>query len=192
MESALIITNTEKSAAFIAEFLSAHSISDIVAAYSAAQARRIILERDFDFVIINSPLSDETGENLARQTARKELSRIILLVKSEIFEAVSAVCGSEGVLTISKPINIELFSQALFLAKSMRRLPNEQAENERLIRKIEAIRLVDRAKSILISIRGMSEAEAHRYIEKQAMDTRNSKRSLSERIIRDYENSEEN
>ncbi len=189
MESALIITYTEKSAAFFAELVGAYSVSDIVYARSAALARRILSERDFDFVIITAPLPDETGEDLARQIAAAEPSQVILAVKSELYDPVSAVCEPDGVLTVSKPTNRELFRQVFGFARSTRaRLKKARAENEQLKLKIENIRVVDRAKSILMSFSGMSEREAHRYIEKKAMDTRCSKRAVSERIINDYEN----
>jgi response regulator NasT len=37
----------------------------------------------------------------------------------------------------------------------------------------------------------MSEQEAHRYIEKKAMDTRSKRKAVAERIIKDYENATE-
>ena len=54
--------------------------------------------------------------------------------------------------------------------------------------KIEDIRIVDRAKLILISFMSMSEKEAHRYIEKQAMDLRVTRRAVAEGILKTYEN----
>ena len=188
MESALIIAQTEKSFAFFAELLRAHSDINIVHVHSCGEGRRVLLERDFDFVILSSPLPDETGENMARQIAISETSQVILAVKSEIYEAVSSVCGKDGVLTIEKPVNREIFRQAFSLAKTMRaRLSRVQSENENLKQKIDNIRILDRAKNILISSCRMSEHEAHRYLEKKAMDTRSSKRAVSEKIIYDYE-----
>ena len=52
--------------------------------------------------------------------------------------------------------------------------------------KIKEIRLVNRAKWLLIECLRMTEAEAHRYIEKQAMDLRISKREAAENIIKTY------
>ncbi len=49
------------------------------------------------------------------------------------------------------------------------------------------IRLVNRAKWILIASRSMDEAEAHRWIEKQAMDRCLTKREIAEEIIGDSE-----
>ena len=192
MESALIISSTEKSFAYIAELLRAQSFFDIVRARSCGEGRRLLVERVFDFVIISAPLSDETGENLARQIAISGASQVILTVNSEIYEQVSSVCEKDGVLTVANPVNKELFRQALSLAKTMRgRFLKFQSENENLKQKIDNIRIIDRAKNILIASCRMSEHEAHRHIEKTAMDTRTSKRAVSERIINDYENGPE-
>ena len=189
MESALIITSTEKSFASIAELLRAHSVFDVLYANSGGKGRRLLMERDFELVFINAPLPDESGEDLARQVAAGERSQVILAVKSEIFEPVSAVCEGDGVFTIAKPISKEILRQVLSLARTMRsRILKVQVENESLKQRIEDIRTIDRAKNILISSTGMSEHEAHRYIEKRAMDTRTSKRAVSEIIIYDYEN----
>src|SRR5690606_21119762 len=98
------------------------------------------------------------------------VSQVILVVKAEFFEEVSAETEEYGVLTVAKPINKTLFWYALKLARSAgSRLKNIQAENTSLKQKIEDIRVIDRAKCILISYLRMSEPEAHRYLEKQAM-----------------------
>ena len=192
METALIIAHTEKSFASIAELLRAHSVIDIAHVRSCGECRRVLLERVFDFVIISSPLPDETGEDLARQIATSEVSQVILAVKSDIYRQVSDVCGNDGVLTLAKPINKEIFDQALNLVKTMHtRLLRAKSENESLKQKIDNIRIIDRARSVLISSCRMSEHEAHRYIEKKAMNTRSSKRAICEKIIHDYENGTE-
>jgi len=62
-----------------------------------------------------------------------------------------------------------------------------QKENRELKQKIEDIRIIDRAKYVLISRLNLSEEEAHRAIEKQAMDMRTSKKSIAEDILKTYE-----
>lgn len=189
LESALLVTNSEKSIVFFTEMLGLASIEHIVTLHSCGEARRLLMERDFDLVIINSPLPDESGESLARRIAAKGLSQVILVVKSEYFEEVSAHTEEYGVLTVAKPINRTLFWFALKLAKSAQaRVKVMQEENSKLKQKIEDIRIVDRAKCILISHLNMSEKEAHRYIEKQAMDQRITKRAVAEAILKTYEN----
>ncbi len=189
MENVMIVSSSEKGTQFFSEIISAASICQITAVQSCGEARRILLERDFDLVIVNAPLRDASGESLSRHIASKGTAQVILIVKSEFYEAVSAVCENEGVLTVSKPVNKTIFWSALSLARSAcSRIKKIQAENTKLKQKIDDIRIVDRAKCILISFMNMSEKEAHRYIEKQAMDMRTTKRAIAEGILKTYEN----
>ena len=52
--------------------------------------------------------------------------------------------------------------------------------------KMMEIKIVNRAKWTLINSLNMSEDDAHRYIEKQAMDRCISKREIAEEILRTY------
>ncbi len=160
----------------------------ITVIYSCQEARRIISERDFDIVIINTPLKDESGESLSRDIAVKNVSQVMLIVKSEFYDEVSAVVNDYGIITVEKPMNKTLFWQALKLARAAHsKVRQMEAENKKLLRKIEDIKIVDRAKYILISGFKMSENEAHKHIEKQAMDLRISKRAVAEEIINSYD-----
>jgi len=189
MESALLVSNSEKDTAFFTGFLNAASIHQVTSIQSCDSARRLILKQDFDLVIVDAPLRDESGESFSRHVASKGVSQTLLLVKSEFFDSVSAACENDGVLTISKPVDKALLWSALSLAKSVQsRIKRIQAENTQLKQKIEDIRTIDRAKCLLISSMNMREQEAHRYIEKQAMDMRSSRRIVAEGILKRYEN----
>jgi len=189
MESALIVSSSEKGTAFFTELLRAASLHQTTALPSCGEARRLLLERDFDLVIVNAPLRDETGERFARHVASRGLSQVILVVRGEHFDAVASVCEGDGVLTVAKPVSRAVFWSALSLVRSMGgQVRRVQAENARLKQKIEEMRTLDRAKCILISCLHMSEQEAHRYIEKQAMDMRCTKREIAEGVIKTYEN----
>jgi response regulator NasT len=189
MESALIVSRVEKSTDFLMEMLHAAGIHQVAALRSGNEARRRLCEHDFDLVIVNSLLRDESGEKLSRDIASNGTTQVILLVKSEYFDAVSSLCEGDGVLTIAKPVNKAMFWSALMFAKSAHnRINRLHTENARLQQKIEDIRIVDRAKCILISYLGMSEQEAHRHIEKQAMDLRATKREIAQGLIKTYEN----
>ena len=52
--------------------------------------------------------------------------------------------------------------------------------------KMEEIRLINRAKMLLMQNMQMSEQEAHRYIEKEAMDRGMKKTAVAEEIIKTY------
>ena len=185
MESALVVTHSDKGLDSITGSLKAASIHDIVVRASCGDARRTLLERDFDLVFVNAPLSDESGERFSREIAGKGASQVLLLVKAEFMEEISAACEADGVLTVSKPVNKAILWSSLKLANAAwNRLKRAQAENDRLKQKIEDIRAVDRAKCLLISRLHMSEGQAHRHIEKQAMDLRATRRAVAEGILR--------
>ena len=189
MESALIVSKAGKGSAFFTELLHAASVNYIITLSSCGEARRFLLERNFDLIIVNEPLSDESGENFSRYIASQGISQVILVVGSEYVDAVSTTCEKEGILVIAKPINKSIFWSAISLAKSAQNhIKRLQFDTAHLTQQIESIRLVSRAKWILMSYMKMNEQEAHRYIEKQAMDTRLTKRIIAEGILRAYDN----
>ena len=62
-------------------------------------------------------------------------------------------------------------------------------KNVSIEEKMEEIRLVNRAKWLLIDKQNMDEPSAHRRIEKQAMDQCVTRREIAEAIIRSYSKS---
>jgi Response regulator with putative antiterminator output domain len=188
MENVLIISRSKNNILSFTETLHAAACSSVSSLHSCGDARRLLLEQDFDLVIIDAPLKDESGESLARHIAVKGLSQVLLIVKSEHFEEISSVTENDGVLVISKPLNTALFWSALKLAASAQvHTKRLQSENSKLTQKIEDIRIIDRAKCILISFLNITEKEAHKYIEKHAMDMRTTRRKIAEGILKTYE-----
>ncbi len=184
----MIVSSSEKSVAFFTEMLNAVSCGAVAVLKTGAEARRAVSEREFDVVIVYVPLPDESGESLSRHIASKETSQVILVVKSEYFDKMCEATENTGVLVVARPVDRTVFRSSLRLAKSAQgRLRKLRSENGELKRKIEDIKTIDRAKHILISYLKMSEGEAHRFIEKQAMDLRTTRRSVAEGILRTYE-----
>jgi response regulator NasT len=188
MGSVLIVSSHEKGKDFLSEFLRAHDFSEITAVKSSSEARRLLNQKEFELVVINAPLRDESGEQLSLMVTDITTAGVILIVKSEIADDVSAKVEDYGVFVLPKPLNRQMFFQALkMMAASRRRLLGLQQENKQLMKKIEDIRLVDRAKCALIQYLNLTEPQAHRFIEKQAMDRRISKREVAEGILNTYE-----
>lgn len=189
MDSALIVSYSEKSTEYLERILAEAFVTNITTISNAGEARRLLLEKDFDLCIINSPLPDEFGANLAANIADKGISQVILIVRSENFDEISHKVEDYGVITIAKPIAKTLLWNAIKIAQAThKKMHAIHDENKKLIQKIEDIKIVDRAKCILISHLSMNEPEAHRYIEKQAMDMRITRREVAEKILRTYEN----
>ena len=69
-------------------------------------------------------------------------------------------------------------------AKAGERLFAVCGEIDRLRERLESEKLVHRAKLALME-RGMNEEEAHRFLEKQAMDRRLSRRAVAEEVLKE-------
>lgn len=188
MDRILIVSSTEKSRAFFKELMQTPSFQSASIVENGAEARRILIEADYDIIVINAPLSDETGKELALDITRMTRAGVILMVKADYADAVSAKVEDYGVFVVGKPVNRQLFYQSLrIVSASRRRMLSLQSENTKLHQKIQEIRLVDRAKCTLIQYLHMTEQDAHRYIEKQAMDLRMTRREIAEEILKTYE-----
>jgi len=188
MQSVLIVSSSEKSTDMLVQLLKADSSPQISTVGNGAEARRVLINNDYDLVVVNSPLTDEFGHELAIRVTEDTTAAVVLLVKAEIADQVSAKVEDFGVLVVTKPINRLMFYQAVKLAcASRRRILGFHNENLKLQSKIEEIRLVDRAKCALIQYLSFTEQQAHRHIEKQAMDMRITKKEVALGILKTYE-----
>ena len=188
MPGVLLVSSSEKGRDGLAALLREASITQIHMAGSGSQARRFLIQGQASVVVINTPLSDEFGESFALFATEQTSASVIMLVKNEQADEVGHQVENEGILVVEKPMSKALFFQAVKLSlAAQRRMMGLQSENDRLQKKIMEIRLVDRAKCLLIENKGMTETEAHRYVEKQAMDLRITRREVAERILEQAE-----
>ncbi|MFR2970394.1 MAG: ANTAR domain-containing response regulator, partial [Christensenellaceae bacterium] len=92
------------------------------------------------------------------------------------------------VFILSKPTTKAVITASVRAARSLtRRIAHAHEVQNQLRTKLEDIKLLNRAKSCLISYLGMTEPQAHRYIQKHAMDARITPREVSEEILKTYE-----
>lgn len=187
MEHALILSPSEKGTDFLTQALMTAGISCVTALQTGEAARGLLHEQTFDLVVINAPLRDEFGESLACGLTENGQCQVLLLIKAEIWESVARRTEERGVITLPKPIDRMLLQGALHLAAAThKRLQILRQENQRLLQKITDTRTVGRAKCVLISRMSVTEPEAHRYIEKLAMDQRQTRCQIAEEILRTY------
>ena len=113
---------------------------------------------------------------------------VLLLGKNDLYNDIYAKVVEYGVMTLPKPTSSQMVAQCLrSLCATRERLRKVEERQATVEEKIEEIRLINRAKWHLIECLSMTETEAHRYIEKQAMDLRISKREVAENIIKTYQ-----
>ena len=188
MDNILIASNTNSTMGIISGLIRSENFTRIVTTQNGSEARRYLNEMEFDLVIIDTPLPDEMGSELSLIAAEKGNSGIILIVDSYNVMEVSAMVEDYGVFCLPKPISPEIFYQAVkLLSASRKRVMLLENENSKLKKKIEEIRLVDRAKLVLIQVLKMTEPQAQRYIEKHSMDLRQTRVETAQAILNTYE-----
>lgn len=185
--SVLVISEKENFNASLQSLLPESKYAPVQIVSSVSLAKRVLLERSFDFVFINTPLPDDFGTRFAIEISGNKGTVILLLVRNEVYEEVCDKVTEYGILTLPKPASKQMVAHTLnFMAGIRERLRKLEKKSLSMEEKMKEIRLVNRAKWVLIDELKMSEADAHRYIEKQAMDRCVSRREIAEEIISTY------
>ena len=184
LHSVLVVSGSEQFDTIIRKSLGNFPMTDF--RRNAAAARRTLPERYYDLVVINVPLRDETGEQLAFDIVNQCSAAVLLVVPSEIYENALDLVTDSGILAIAKPFPRGRLDKAIrFLTAVQERIRTLELRLQRAEEKAEEQRIIDRAKFYLIEKKQMTENEAHRYIGKQAMDSGISRRRIAERILDD-------
>lgn len=187
IRSVLVVSGNSQVHEYVKELLPPREYSPILYADSAGSAKRMLLSTEVDILIINTPLPDEFGIDFALD-ASDSRAGILILVKSDLFDRTCYKVEDSGILTVPKPIQRQTFYTAIKLITATgARLEKMEEKNRSLQEKMADIRIVNRAKWLLIENMHMNETDAHYYIEKQAMDLRLSKREMAVNIIKAYE-----
>ena len=185
--SVLIVSAAEKFTASIKELLLEFRLNPIETETSISGAKRALAERSYDFIIVNSPLPDSDGIRFAIDTSSGKSSVVLTMVRSEIYNEVFDKISPYGAYALSKPTSRQIITQALdWMVCTRERLRSLEKKSTSLEYRMKEIRVVNRAKWLLISELKMTENDAHRYIEKQAMDRCISKKAMAEEIIKVY------
>ena len=92
----------------------------VITVGDVAAARRCMLERSFDIVVINTPLPDDFGTELALDICESTGTGVLFFVRSDIYHDVNARVSPHGVLTVSKPAPVTAINQSLMILCGMR------------------------------------------------------------------------
>lgn len=186
--SILLVSASAKINTSLTERLPQAYYEPMITVSSVAAAKRAMLERSFDFVIVNAPLPDDLGVHLAIDSCNNQSTVVLLLVKAEMHEEIYAKVMDFGVFTLPRPTSASMIEAAFrWMRASRERLRCLEQRAGTLEDKMEEIRIMNRAKWLLIGNLKMTEEDAHHYIEKQAMDRGMTRRKVAEGIIKSYQ-----
>jgi response regulator NasT len=140
-------------------------ITETICCISGAQARMVNL-RAVKLILLSTPLSDEYGLDLAAELSHKTAAPILILTKGETAAEVRKKLDFTGAYVLARPVGRQALQTAAFVAvQAADRLSRLKSESEEQS-------LVFKAKVRLMTRHSMSEEEAHRYLQKLAMDSR--------------------
>lgn len=158
-------------------------------AVSIPEAQKILMTSPVSALIINAPLADGFGLEFAVNCAKEKNYAVLMFVPREFSEQAAAKTSDCGILILPKPNTQDVVEQSVTLldaaSEKINSLKKMSEENNE---KIEELKLLTRAKLILISSFNMTEAQAHRFIEKRAMELRQTKPAIARSIITSYGN----
>lgn len=154
----------------------------IDSAYSAEQAREILQNNSFDFVIVDIS-SVNSWEYQITHTIYKQTSAFVLILVPQKFSTPVQNGHFRG-MAVEKPISCVTFAQVLRLIDWVLYL---QKEKEELQQRLSDICIVSRAKRLLMKKKQMSESEAYLYIKNQAMNQHRAKRAIAQNILNHYQ-----
>ena len=185
--SVLLVSSSPKFNESMLALLPESRFYPVAAVSDVSSARRRLLENQYDIVIINAPLPDDFGTRLALNICDNSGTAVLLLVKAEHYPDINGRVSPFGVLVLPKPASSQTVSQSLqLLCGTRERLRRMEQKTASIEEKMEEIRIINRAKLLLMEQLKMTEKEAHRFIEKQAMDRCVTRITIAQSILSTY------
>lgn len=185
--SVLLVSSSPKFNESMLALLPESRFYPVAAVSDVSSARRRLLEGKYDIVIINAPLPDDFGTRLALNICDNSGTAVLLFVKAEHYPDINGRVSPFGVLVLPKPATSQAVSQSLqLLCGTRERLRRMEQKTASIEEKMEEIRIINRAKLLLMEQLKMTEKEAHRFIEKQAMDRCVTRITIAQSILSTY------
>lgn len=185
--SVLLVSSSPKFNESMLALLPESRFYPVTAVSDVSGARRRLLESKYDIVIINAPLPDDFGTRLAFNICDNSGTAVLLFVKAEHYPDINGRVSPFGVLVLPKPASSQTVSQSLqLLCGTRERLRRMEQKTASIEEKMEEIRIINRAKLLLMEQLKMTEKEAHRFIEKQAMDRCVTRITIAQSILSTY------
>jgi two-component system, response regulator PdtaR len=157
---------------------------DVVEAADGEQAVRLAREVRPELAILDIKMPVKDGLEAAQEISEEGIAPVLILTAYSQRELVeqAAVSGAMGYLV--KPFQKHDLLPAIEIAKGRyQQLSALADEVGDLTERLEARKAIDRAKGALMDRLNMSEADAFRFIQKAAMESRLSMREVAEKVL---------
>lgn len=189
MNRAIIVSTNNDISELSEQLLRIEGCGKTAVAASCNEARRLVkIDTEPELVIINTPLPDEFGQELAEMIADTTSAGIILICGSDVADDIADRVSDSGINVIARPVTSDVLQRTIRLVIAARvRMAGVKKESSDILSRIEEMRTINRAKTTLMKYLKFTEPQAHKYIEKQAMNNRQTRLEVAVRILAQYE-----
>ncbi len=137
-----------------------------------------------DLVIMDIKMPEMDGLTAARIISDEKIAPVLLLTAYSQREIVDKAKESGVLAYLVKPVKEENLFPAMEIAMSrFREFLSMEQELEELKTSLEARKLLDRAKGVLMDVHGLTESEAYRRIQQYSMAKRKSIKEVAQAIV---------
>ncbi len=188
IKRAILICDTSKTAESYRDIFLKMKLEKILVCSGGNEACERLVSEEFDIAVVNAPLKKESAEEIAIHIAEKNSCQVLLMVRNEYLDEVRSHTRDYGIITVGKPIHMSELQLAMeYIYAFQRRIAFFKNENKKLLKKINEMKVINQAKLLLIEKEGLNEEEAHKKIERIAMNDRVSRIMVAKEIIYRYE-----
>ena len=140
-----------------------------------------------DLAILDVKMPEIDGISAAELIVSEKLAAVLMLTAFSQRELVERARDAGAMAYLVKPFSISDLTPAIEMTLGRyAQIQALEAEVGELGERLEARKLVDRAKGVLMANLGISEPEAFKWIQKAAMDQRSSMSAVSEGVLAHY------
>lgn len=140
-------------------------------ASNARSAQRLAYETQPDLVILDDQLSDKDVVNVARNIEEHRISPVLIITDFERNDEMRELLSDWVIGYICRPVDESALIPTIQVVVSMfQRICRLEDENLKLKRTLERRKTLEKAKGLLIELKGMSERQAYKHLQKVSMD----------------------
>ncbi|MCI7767332.1 MAG: ANTAR domain-containing protein [Oscillospiraceae bacterium] len=184
---AIIAAASEDIRASLSSMCAEAEIADITVT-DGGSLKELFAENAYDIALLVLPFEDRFGADTAVYLSKSYDTEVVTFVPSKLYDDVCSKLARTGGLILPKSAPRALIINALRNAvHTKERLDGLREEKQTLSEMVNEMKLVNRAKCVLIEYLRISEKEAHRQMQKRAMDQRITLTEVAADILKTYE-----